>query len=101
MPHLTKAEAITVSPSVQSLIQEGRITNPGTPRGRLLRAAAHLFREKGYHRTTVRDIASLVGIQSGSLFHHFKSKEDILIQVMKETILICTEHLKTAIGDLT
>ena len=45
-----------------------------SPRGRLLSAAAHLFRDKGFDRTTVRDIAASVGIQSGSIFHHFKSK---------------------------
>lgn len=57
-----------------------------TPRGRVLRAAAHLFRVKGYEGTTVREIAAMVGIQSGSLFHHFKSKEEILFTVMKEVI---------------
>ncbi len=57
-----------------------------SPRGRVLRAAAHLFRVNGYEGTTVREIASMVGIQSGSLFHHFKSKEEILFTVMKEVI---------------
>lgn len=57
-----------------------------SPRGRVLRAAAHLFCTQGYERTTVRDLAKVVGIQSGSLFHHFKSKEDILYAVMEEAI---------------
>ena len=46
-------------------------------RGKLLQTAAHLFRSKGYERTTVRDLASAVGIQSGSIFHHFKSKDEM------------------------
>jgi len=53
-----------------------------SPRGRVLRAAAYLFHLQGYSRTTVREIAQVVGIQSGSLFHHFKTKEDILCAVM-------------------
>ena len=58
-----------------------------SPRGRLLSAAAQLFREKGFDRTTVRDIAAAVGIQSGSIFHHFKSKEDILYSVMELSLI--------------
>ena len=45
-----------------------------SPRGRVLRAAAYLFNEQGYARTTVRELAQVIGIQSGSLFHHFKTR---------------------------
>ncbi|MDF1638798.1 TetR/AcrR family transcriptional regulator [Alcanivorax jadensis] len=69
-----------------------------SPRGRLLSAAAHLFRDKGFDRTTVRDIAASVGIQSGSIFHHFKSKEDILFAVMEEVIQFNTDRLRRAIA---
>jgi len=69
-----------------------------SPRGRLLSAAAHLFRDKGFDRTTVRDIAAAVGIQSGSIFHHFKSKEDILYAVMEEVIRFNTERLRQAVA---
>lgn len=69
-----------------------------TPRGKLLSAAGHLFRERGYERTTVRDIAAAVGIQSGSLFHHFASKEDILKAVMIDVIRFNTERMNTALA---
>lgn len=69
-----------------------------SPRGRVLRAAAHLFRVNGYEGTTVREIASLVGIQSGSLFHHFKSKEEILFTVMKEVIEYTSSKQNEAIA---
>ncbi|MGE8415822.1 MAG: TetR/AcrR family transcriptional regulator [Pseudomonas sp.] len=77
---------------VRELIASGQVTDPESARGKLLRTAAHLFRNKGYERTTVRDLASAVGIQSGSIFHHFKSKDDILRAVMQETI-----HYNTAL----
>lgn len=69
-----------------------------SPRGRLLSAAAHLFRDKGFGRTTVRDIAASVGIQSGSIFHHFKTKEHILYAVMEEVIQFNTERLRLAMA---
>lgn len=67
-------------------------------RGRILSAAAHLFRSKGFERTTVRDLATQVGIQSGSIFHHFKTKEEILRQVMVEVILFNTERMQAALA---
>lgn len=72
-----------------------------TPRGKLLSAAARLFRDQGFDRTTVRDIAREVGIQSGSLFHHFPSKEDILFAVMVEVIRFNTERLRMALDGKT
>ncbi len=68
-----------------------------SPRGRVLRAAAYLFHLKGYSRTTVREIAQVVGIQSGSLFHHFRSKEDILCAVMTEAIVYNLAQMRHAV----
>jgi len=72
--------------------------SPDTARGRLLAAAARLFREKGYAGTTVRDIAGALGILSGSLFHHFRSKEDILFAVMESVIAAMLDDLKAALA---
>lgn len=69
-----------------------------SPRGILLSTAGRLFRQQGYERTTVRDIAAAVGIQSGSLFHHFASKEEILKAVMIEVIRFNTQRIETAIA---
>lgn len=80
------------------LIDAGLLTDPTTPRGRLLHAAAHLFSSKGFERTTVRDLAAAVGIQSGSIFHHFRSKDDILRAVMEETIHRNTALLRMAVA---
>src|SRR5690606_31808333 len=55
-------------------------------RNALVSAAAQLFREQGYDRTTVRELAAAVGLQSGSLFHHFRNKEEILLAVMANGI---------------
>lgn len=50
----------------------------------LISKSAQLFRKQGYHNTTVRDIAAAVGIQSGSWFYHFKTKQEILVAVMEQ-----------------
>jgi len=46
-------------------------------RADLVRLAGELFAEKGFRATTVREIADAAGILSGSLYHHFDSKESI------------------------
>jgi AcrR family transcriptional regulator len=86
---------------LQALIESNRITDPQSAKGKLMRAAAHLFKNRGYERTTVRELGAAVGIQSGSLFHHFKSKEAILLGVMEETIIINMARMLDALSDAT
>jgi AcrR family transcriptional regulator len=52
-------------------------------RDELLRIAAGLFAEKGFKNTTVRDIADAAGILSGSLYHHFDSKESMVDEILQ------------------
>ncbi|GGY23167.1 TetR/AcrR family transcriptional regulator [Paludibacterium paludis] len=67
-------------------------------RRELIEAAARLFRDQGYERTTVRDLGNAVGLQSGSLFYHFRTKEEILVAVMALGISRTTEQLAEAIA---
>ncbi|VVO20738.1 TetR/AcrR family transcriptional regulator [Pseudomonas fluorescens] len=84
---------------MRDLVDKGQLTDPESARGKLLQTAAHLFRNKGYERTTVRDLAGAVGIQSGSIFHHFKSKDEILRAVMEETILYNTALMRASLAE--
>ncbi len=52
------------------------------PPDELLGIAAGLFAEKGFKNTTVRDIADAAGILSGSLYHHFDSKESMVDEIL-------------------
>ena len=56
----------------------------GNRKSDLVAAAAKLFRKKGFDATSTRDIATAVGMRSGSPFYHFKSKGDLLYAVMAE-----------------
>jgi len=48
----------------------------------MVEIAADLFAQKGYRATTVREIADAAGILSGSLYHHFDSKESIADEIL-------------------
>jgi TetR/AcrR family transcriptional regulator, cholesterol catabolism regulator len=52
-------------------------------RDELLELAATMFAERGLRATTVRDIADAAGILSGSLYHHFASKEEMVDEVLR------------------
>ena len=57
---------------------------PVSRRDELLDLAATMFAERGLRATTVRDIADSAGILSGSLYHHFKSKEQMVEEVLRD-----------------
>ena len=58
-------------------------SRPESRRSELLAIAARLFADKGFRNTTVRDIADAAGILSGSLYHHFDSKESMVDEILR------------------
>jgi len=64
----------------------------------ILREAARLFREKGYSGTNLRELAKSSGIQGGSIYHHFSSKQEILYQIMEYTMTILINKIGELIG---
>ncbi len=63
-------------------------------RADLVRAVAQLFREKGFAGTTIRDVASAVGMRSGSPFYHFTNKHELLMAVMEEGLQLGLERTR-------
>jgi AcrR family transcriptional regulator len=64
---------------------------PSERRAHLVTLAGELFAEKGFRATTVREIADAAGILSGSLYHHFDSKESIgdeLLSAFLDDVLV-------------
>ena len=53
-------------------------------REELTRQAARLFAQKGYHGTSIGEIAEALGVQKGSLYAHIESKQDLLYETMAE-----------------
>jgi AcrR family transcriptional regulator len=60
----------------------------------IIRAAARVFRECGFHGTTMQRIADAVGLQKGSLYHHIASKEELLHEVMMAGLTQLGERLE-------
>ncbi|HTQ24577.1 MAG TPA: TetR/AcrR family transcriptional regulator [Candidatus Binataceae bacterium] len=67
-------------------------------RQQLLDVAARLFRERGYHVTSMRDIAHEVGMLSGSIYYHFPSKEELLLAVYEEGLRHIAEQVDAAVA---
>src|SRR4051812_3564945 len=61
-----------------------RVPHVATRRNELVRQAARLFAEKGYHGTSTGDLAEAMGVQKGSLYAHISSKGDLLWEVASE-----------------
>jgi TetR/AcrR family transcriptional regulator, cholesterol catabolism regulator len=60
--------------------------------------AGELFAEKGYRATTVREIADAAGILSGSLYHHFDSKESIGDEILSSFINEVLANYRAAVA---
>ena len=67
-------------------------------RDEILALATRIFADKGYASTTVREIADSAGILSGSLYHHFASKESMLDEIMHGFLDGTIEQYKATIG---
>lgn len=64
-------------------------------RVQILDAAARLFAEKGFHRTTTKDIAEAADVSEGTLYNYFENKEDMLLGIMSR--LVETQHLTASL----
>lgn len=61
---------------------------------KILEVSFRLFNEKGYDDTTIQDIVDALGMSKGAVYHHFKSKEDILNRLYDNT------HVGTSLFDI-
>ncbi len=69
---------------------------PGQINERIIAAALQLFRQRGYFSTSVPDMARTAQVSVGSIYHHFKDKED----VARALYLGLTERLQDALADI-
>ncbi len=90
-----RSERVALS-SVANLTRGPRQDNR---RARLLDAAARLFSERGFHATSMRDIAKAVGMLSGSIYYHFESKEEMLLAVYEEGVRGVADRVERAVAD--
>jgi AcrR family transcriptional regulator len=70
-------------------------------RKQILDASLHLFSERGFARTTVRDIARAAGITDAAIYYHFQSKRDLLQALVEERGFVASlQQLERAAADM-
>src|SRR5690606_36087727 len=62
----------------------------------ILEAAARIFNERGYHSTSMSDVADALGVSKPFLYYYIKDKEDLLFECSN----IATEQLRTLLDDV-
>ncbi len=63
-----------------------QVTKPSPMRGEIVAAAAEIIVRKGYAACTMRAVAALVDMKAGSLYYHFKSKDEIVEEILNQGI---------------
>jgi AcrR family transcriptional regulator len=63
-------------------------------REEILIAAAQIFSQKGFHATSMQDIAQAVNLQKASLYHHVSSKQEILVDVLDQALDLLIERMQ-------
>lgn len=86
----------------KSRMREGKrsVTKSDVTRERVLDAAAFVLSRKGFSGTRLSDIARVAGLQTGSLYYHFDSREDIVAEVMSRGVNQVFETVQNAIEAL-
>jgi AcrR family transcriptional regulator len=110
----SEATAAVLSESQRALLKRGKISraviakavaNPGAAdhprRERLIEVAARVFNQKGYEAASLREICEAAGILPGSMYYHFRSKEDLYVQLHAEGFRQVTEAVDRALQGKT
>ncbi|MDF1499158.1 MAG: TetR/AcrR family transcriptional regulator [Anaerolineales bacterium] len=67
-------------------------------RAEIIQAAAQIFRQKGYHGTSMQDIADAVGLKKASLYHHVSGKQDILLSILDQALDLLIQDMQTVLN---
>ena len=64
----------------------------------IIEAAARIFSEKGFHATSMQDIADAVNLQKASIYHHFSSKQEILVDILDHALDLINNRLELVLS---
>jgi AcrR family transcriptional regulator len=67
-------------------------------REEILVAAAQIFSQKGFHATSMQDIAQAVNLQKASLYHHVSSKQEILVDVLDQALDLLIQRMEAVMA---
>jgi len=77
------------------------IKKPKERRQEIITAAVELFRTKGYEKTTMQNVMDALGIAKGTIYHYFKSKEDLLEAVIEESVVEYLTGMQATLDEST
>jgi AcrR family transcriptional regulator len=66
-------------------------------RSDIIQAAAQIIREKGYHATSMQDIADAVQLQKASIYYHVESKQDILFSILEQALDLLIADMRAVV----
>lgn len=67
-------------------------------RNEILEAAAQIIREKGFHATSMQDIAEAVDLRKASLYHHVSSKQEILVDLLDQALDLLNSQIEAVVA---
>src|SRR5512146_1074772 len=79
-------------------MRKALMAEPPNKEEKIFTEAVRIFKEKGYHATSVQDIADAVHLQKGSLYHYISSKEELLFKIFERGTGALTQRLKEIIA---
>ncbi len=79
-------------------MRKGVIADVSSKDEEIFAKAVRIFREKGYHATSMQNIADAVGLQKGSLYHYISSKEELLFKIFERSTGALTKELEAIIA---
>jgi len=77
-----KRKAVPKPLRARDVPRDAKKTKPATRLEEVLQSAANMFFAKGYHATSIEDVARDVGMLKGSLYYYIKSKDDLLFRLL-------------------
>src|SRR3954453_8193168 len=83
---------------VQASVKDERLVQ--RRRDQMIKGAVSLFKEKGYHRTTTREIAKASGFSIGTLYEYIRTKEDVLYLVCDSIYEEVRERIEKDLGNV-
>ena len=66
----------------------------------ILSVSARLFLEKGFDKTSMKDIAETAGISKGAIYHHFQSKDEIIEAVMEKQGMAAVCESRSSVANM-
>jgi AcrR family transcriptional regulator len=81
-PSTTKPNTARWGSEIQSSAEQGDLK-----RFAILRTAAELFNERGFYETSLNELAKRLNVTKPSLYYYFKSKDDILLQILNQAVV--------------